>query len=102
MSRFKQSKEQPLDAREMVFDADLDNHAQRVPVVMMIDTSSSMSGTPIALLNDALVDMQDQLHNDVELSAKAEICLITFGHGGVTAWRGGEPAPPGTSPFVPA
>jgi uncharacterized protein YegL len=86
----------------MVFDDDLGNHAQRVPVVMVMDNSYSMRGKPIAELNAALADMQEYLRHDVELSSKAEICLITFGHNGVTAWRGTEPAPPGVSPFVPA
>jgi uncharacterized protein YegL len=102
MSRFKSSRNE-LSARDMVFDDDdLDNHAQRVPVVMIIDNSQSMDGQPIKLLNEALIEMQAQLRHDVELSAKAEICLITFGHDGVTAWRGTERAPAGVSPFVPA
>jgi uncharacterized protein YegL len=86
----------------MVFDDDVGNHAQRAPVVMLMDNSQSMRGKGIADLNAALVDMQDRLRHDVELSSKAEICLITFGHNGVTAWHGTEPAPPGVSPFVPA
>jgi uncharacterized protein YegL len=103
MKRFNRGYvDQPLDATGMVFDGDVENHNQRVPVVMLIDTSSSMEGKPIGLLNDALAEMEENLHEDVELSNKAEICLITFGHGGVTAWRGDEPAPAGASPFVPA
>jgi uncharacterized protein YegL len=102
MSRFRPSRQGPLDASDMVFDADVDNHAQRVPVVMVMDNSYSMSGAPIAELNAALVQMQSHLREDVELSAKAEICLITFGHDGVTAWRGKQPAPRGSNPFVHA
>jgi uncharacterized protein YegL len=102
MGRFNRSQDQPLDASGMVFDADLQNHAQRVPVVMLMDTSSSMSGKPIRALNEALAEMQDKLHDDAELSGKAEVCLITFGHDGVVAWQGDRPAPPGASPFVPA
>jgi uncharacterized protein YegL len=102
MRRFTATRDQSLDARDMVFDSDIENHAQCVPVVMIIDNSSSMAGAPIALLNDALAGMQEDLHHDVELSSKAKICVITFGHDGVTAWRGDRPAPPGMSPFVPA
>jgi uncharacterized protein YegL len=103
VSLFRQNRDQPaLSASTMVFDDDAGNHAQRAPVVMVMDNSYSMQGKPIDELNAALADMRDRLRNDVELSSKAEICLITFGHNGVTAWRGTEPAPPGESPFVPA
>jgi uncharacterized protein YegL len=103
VSLFNRSRDQvALNANTMVFDDDVGNHAQRAPVVMVMDNSYSMRGKPIAELNAALADMQDRLRNDVELSSKAEICLITFGHNGVTAWRGNAPAPPGMSPFVPA
>ncbi len=103
MSLFRSSRDQAaLTASTMVFDDDVGNHAQRAPVVMVMDNSYSMSGRPIEELNSALADMKDRLRHDIELSSKAEICLITFGHNGVTAWRGTEPAPPGVSPFVPA
>jgi uncharacterized protein YegL len=102
MSRFRSPRDQPLGSAGMVFDADLDNRSQRVPVVMIMDNSSSMQGRPIGLLNEALADMQEDLRHDVELSAKAEICLITFGADGVTAWHGKQRAAPGVSPFVPA
>jgi uncharacterized protein YegL len=61
-----------------------------------------MSGKPIARLNEALGAMAQDLRRDVQLSAIAELAIVTFGEGGVTAWRGKEPVPPGTSPFVPA
>jgi uncharacterized protein YegL len=101
MSAFKPPRDRSLAPEDMDFD-DRENHAQRVPIVLMIDNSSSMSGKPIGLLNEALARMQDDLHNDVELRAKAHICLITFGHDGVTAWHGDGPAGRGVSPFVPA
>jgi uncharacterized protein YegL len=103
MNIFKAGNHRPvLDTSAMVFDDDLDNHAQRVPVLMVMDNSSSMAGQPINQLNTALADMQDRLRHDPELSTKAEICLLTFGRNGVTAWRGQTPAPAGTSPFVTA
>jgi uncharacterized protein YegL len=100
MRFFKAPQDQVLDAEQMVFDSD--NRAQRVLIALVLDTSSSMKGKPIALLNDALQDMSEDLRHDVELSAKAEVAIITFGDGGVLAWRGAQPAPNGTSPFVPA
>lgn len=103
MNIFKANNDRSgLTANAMVFDDDVDNRAQRVPVVMLMDNSYSMRGEPIDALNTALADMQERLHHDPELSSKAEICLITFGHNGVAAWHGSEPAPPGVNPFVPA
>jgi uncharacterized protein YegL len=93
-------QDQPLDAAHMV--SDQDNRAQRVLIVLVLDTSHSMRGEPITLLNEALREMGEDLRHDVELSAKAEVAIITFGHGGVVAWRGAQPASPGVSPFVPA
>jgi uncharacterized protein YegL len=90
-----------LDAGAMRFDDD-DNRAQRLLLALVLDISSSMSGKPIRLLNEALASMAEDLRQDVHLSAIAEVAIITFGNAGVTAWRGKERVPPGTSPFMPA
>jgi uncharacterized protein YegL len=89
----------PLDAGDMTFD---DNRAQRLLIALVLDTSKSMSGTPISLLNDALTTMADDLRRDAQLSAIAEVAIVTFGDRGVTAWRGEEPAPSPAAAFVPA
>ena len=80
---------------------DDDNNA-RIPVILAVDCSSSMQGAPIDELNTALRELQAKLSADIELSGKAVVCLISFGKGGVTAWRGDRPVRPGESPFVPA
>jgi uncharacterized protein YegL len=90
-----------LDAAAMTFD-DGENRAQRLPIALVMDISSSMSGKPISRLNDALAGLADDLRRDVQHSATIELALITFGEGGVTAWQGDRPVPPGTSPFVSA
>jgi uncharacterized protein YegL len=94
-------RDQRLNTEAMTFDEG-ENRAQRLPILLAMDSSSSMSGKPIALLNDALAGMAEDLRRDVSLSAIAEIAIVTFGHGGVTAWRGDQVVPPGVSPFVPA
>ena len=42
-----------IDAAAMTFD-DGENRAQRLPIALVMDISSSMSGKPISRLNDAL------------------------------------------------
>jgi uncharacterized protein YegL len=93
------------EARSSELDAalmDLDNRAQRLLLALALDTSQSMTGVAIARLNEALAAMVQDLRRDVQLSAIAEVALITFGDGGVTVWRGDRPAAAGESPFVPA
>ena len=94
-------RDQGLNADAMTFD-DGDNRAQRLLIALVLDVSASMSGEPIARLNKALDGLADDLRRDVQLGAIAELAIVTFGEGGVTAWRGDQPVPPGTSPFVPA
>ena len=101
MRQWRTQRDQPLNTDAMTFD-DGENRAQRLLIALLLDSSCSMSGKPIALLNDALAGMAEDLRRDVQLSAIAEVAIITFGYGGVTAWRGDQPVPPGTSPFVPA
>jgi uncharacterized protein YegL len=85
----------------MTFD-DGDNRAQRLLLTLVLDTSSSMAGRPINLLNESLVRLAEDLRHDVSLSGIAEIAIITFGNEGVTAWQGQRVVSNGTSPFVPA
>jgi uncharacterized protein YegL len=101
MKRWRAPRDRGLNADAMTFD-DGDNRAQRLLIALVLDISSSMSGKPIARLNEALAGLADDLRRDVQLSAIAELAIVTFGEGGVTAWQGNQPVPPGTSPFVPA
>ncbi len=85
-------------------DIEFDNNAQRLPLVLCLDTSSSMAGVPMEMLNKALQDWTRELHDDVSLSYSVEVAVVTFGGQGVTVWRGAQPLPPqaSVSPFVPA
>ncbi len=78
--------------------------AQRVLLLMCLDTSQSMQGEPIRLLNEALTDWASTLRRDINLAATAEIALVTFGAGGVVVWRGTRALPSRSdeTPFVPA
>ena len=101
MMHWRRSQDGVLSADAMVFD-DAENRAQRLPIALVLDTSQSMSGQPIARLNEALRGLAEDLRRDVQLSAIAELAIVTFGDGGVTAWRADKPVAPPTSPFLPA
>lgn len=90
----------PLFYQDAVDDA----NAQRQPLVLCLDTSSSMNGQPIAMLNDAMNAWTKELRNDVNLSSSVEIAVITFGGCEVLTWKSDEVLPHGIHPgaFVPA
>jgi len=85
-------------------DIEIENNAQRLPLVLCLDTSSSMAGPPIETLNNALGEWTRELHDDVSLSYSVEVAVITFGGQGVSAWQGPHLLAPQApvSPFVPA
>lgn len=92
----------PDDVPDLYADIEIDDSAQRLPLVLCLDTSHSMAGPPVAALNEALSEWAGMLRGDISLSHSVEIALVTFGSGGVRAWRGPERAGPGESAFVSA
>lgn len=96
--------EYPPTVPEEYADIEFENNAQRMPLVLCLDTSSSMAGPPIQALNTALMEWTRELHDDVSLSYSVEVALVTFGGHGVGAWRGPHLLDPRArvSPFVPA
>ena len=56
-----------------------ENPEPRVPCVLLLDTSGSMTGEPIAELNEGLITLKDTLAADVLASKRAEIAIVTFG-----------------------
>jgi len=57
----------------------VDNPEPRCPCVLLLDTSSSMSGPSIDQLNAGLHQFQKELANDALASQRVEIAVITFG-----------------------
>lgn len=55
------------------------NPEQRCPVVLLLDTSQSMSGDPIIELNEGLATLRSNLLNDALASKRVELSVITFG-----------------------
>lgn len=51
---------------------------RHVAAVLLVDTSSSMSGTPISELNQGLVEFGNALQADSLAQGRAEVCIISF------------------------
>src|SRR4051812_18017934 len=59
------------------------NPDPRCPCVLLLDTSSSMSGDKIAALNEGLRVFEADLREDPLASRRVEVAIVTFGNGGV-------------------
>lgn len=59
------------------------NADPRCACVLLLDTSGSMNGEPIRLLNDGLRAFQAELQGDSLASRRVEIAVVSFGSGGV-------------------
>ena len=55
------------------------NAEPRCPCLLLLDTSSSMSGDPIRQLNEGLVAFKDELMADPMAVKRVEIAVVTFG-----------------------
>ena len=62
-----------------------DNPEPRCPVVLLLDTSGSMAGSPIAELNAGLQEFEQALKGDRLASLRVEVAVVTVG-GQVRAW----------------
>lgn len=60
-------------------DSFADNPEPRCPCLLLLDTSGSMSGAPIAELNTALGTFKDELAADSLAMKRVEVAVITFG-----------------------
>jgi len=56
-----------------------ENPEQRCPVILLLDTSYSMSGTPILELNEGLATLRQELMNDPMAAKRVELAIVTFG-----------------------
>ncbi|MER8006609.1 VWA domain-containing protein [Streptomyces sp. SLBN-31] len=65
-----------------------EGNAQRQPLVLCLDTSSSMADEPITMLNRALQDWVRELRADINLTNSVEVALVTFGGRRVCTWKG--------------
>jgi len=51
----------------------------KCPCILLLDVSSSMSGTPINELNEGLAAFQQMLQQDDLASVRVEVAIISFG-----------------------
>jgi uncharacterized protein YegL len=56
-----------------------ENPEPRCPVVLVLDTSGSMAGKPIAELNEGLREFANALKNDPLAALRVEAAVVTFG-----------------------
>ncbi len=56
-----------------------ENPEQRCPCLLLLDVSGSMSGNPIAELNEGLKSFRDELSSDALAAKRVEIAIVTFG-----------------------
>jgi len=70
----------PFSAEEAFAGAEfVDNPEPRCPCVLLLDTSSSMSGKPIEELNSGLETFKDQLLHDDLAAKRVEVAVVAFG-----------------------
>jgi len=64
----------------ILYDQDLaDNPTARIPVCLVLDTSSSMDGLPINELNEGVTMFMNEILKDEITRYSAEISVVTFG-----------------------
>jgi uncharacterized protein YegL len=56
-----------------------DNPEPRCPVVLLLDTSGSMSGSPIQQLNAGIATFKEEVSQDSVASLRVEVAIVTFG-----------------------
>jgi len=57
----------------------LENPENRCPVLLILDVSASMQGTPIEALNEGLAEFKFDVEQDALAALRVEVCLVTFG-----------------------
>lgn len=57
----------------------VDNPEPRCPVILLCDTSGSMSGAPINNLNAGLAAFRQEVYKDEIASLRQEVAVVTFG-----------------------
>lgn len=64
---------------QVPFEKFVDNPEPRCPCLLLIDTSGSMQGKPIAELNAGLIQFKDELAADSLAAKRVEVAIVTFG-----------------------
>jgi uncharacterized protein YegL len=67
-------RKNPFDGAEFA-----ENPEQRCPCLLLLDTSGSMQGKPIAELNAGIQAFKDELMADSLAAKRVEVAIVTFG-----------------------
>jgi len=78
------------------------NPDPRLACVLVLDTSGSMAGKPIEMLNDAMRTFQHELQADPIVSRRVEIAVVTCGLGEASIARDFTSAATFAAPFLEA
>ena len=70
---------EPFDQRPFGAAEFAENPENRCPVVLLLDTSVSMRGSPIDQLNDGVQVFRDELFADSLAAKRVEVAIVTFG-----------------------
>ena len=73
-----------------------------LPLVLALDTSLSMEGEAIAVVNDTLAKTAEELHRNPSFKYTVRVATITFGCDGVLLWKSNRIVGPDEDPFVDA
>ncbi|NJP12317.1 MAG: VWA domain-containing protein [Leptolyngbyaceae cyanobacterium RU_5_1] len=57
----------------------VENPENRCPVILLLDTSSSMSGQPIQALSRGVSVFKEDVQKDTKASLSVEVAIVTFG-----------------------
>ncbi len=57
----------------------VENPENRCPVVLLLDTSGSMSGEPIRALSQGLTVFQSAVQEDEQAALRVEVAVVAFG-----------------------
>jgi uncharacterized protein YegL len=71
---YNYDEQQPFAAAEFAY-----NSEPRCPCLLLLDTSGSMTGSPIRELNQSLQQFKDDLLSDSLAAKRVEIAVVTFG-----------------------
>jgi uncharacterized protein YegL len=77
------------------------NPERRCPVVLVLDTSGSMSGDPIRRVNEGIRTFEEQIRANTLAALRVEVAVVTFGGSAkVMDIRGGAETPTADTAFV--
>ncbi len=77
---YEEEEELPEDALALIRLEDLvNNPTARVPVVLCLDLSASMNGSPIKELNEGVAQFYEAIKSDETALYAAEVAIVTFG-----------------------